>query len=53
LPRRVIEGMENVQKIDASHGELPDQDMITRRGNAYLKASFPKLDYITKTTILP
>jgi peptidyl-prolyl cis-trans isomerase A (cyclophilin A) len=49
---RVIEGFEVVQKIDASHGELPDQHQIERRGNAYLKAGFPKLDYIKTARLM-
>ncbi|MCL4402348.1 MAG: peptidylprolyl isomerase [Acidobacteria bacterium] len=48
---QVVEGLENVQKIYAGYGEQPDQEAITNRGNAYLKASFPKLDYIRKATL--
>ena len=50
---RVVEGFEVVQKLYSGHGEQPDQDQITKRGNAYLKERFPRLDYIIKTTILP
>jgi peptidyl-prolyl cis-trans isomerase A (cyclophilin A) len=49
---RVVEGMENVEKIYSGYGEKPDQDQITRRGNAYLTANFPRLDYIKSATIL-
>ena len=47
----VVEGMNVVQQIYPGYGENPDQDQITRRGNAYLNATFPKLDYIKTATI--
>lgn len=42
----VVEGMDVVQKITAKYGESPDQGAIQARGNAYLTARFPDLDYI-------
>ena len=48
----VIEGMDVVEKLYAGHGEGPDQPKIERQGNAYLKANFPRLDYITRATII-
>jgi len=48
----VIEGMDNVDKINAEYGETPDQGQITSSGNSYLSAQFPKLDYIRKATII-
>ena len=45
------DGMNVVQQIYSGDGERPDQDAITHQGNAYLNASFPKLDYIRKATI--
>jgi cyclophilin family peptidyl-prolyl cis-trans isomerase len=48
----VIEGMEVVEKLYAGHGQSPDQSRIERQGNTYLKANFPKLDYITRATIV-
>ena len=48
----VIEGMEIVEKLYSGHGEGPDQGRIERQGNTYLKASFPRLDYITRATIV-
>jgi peptidyl-prolyl cis-trans isomerase A (cyclophilin A) len=45
----VISGMENVDKINPEYGERPQQG--APRGNAYLKATFPKLDYIVSATI--
>jgi peptidyl-prolyl cis-trans isomerase A (cyclophilin A) len=47
----VTEGMDVVQALYAGYGERPDQGMITNRGNAYLKAQFPNLDYIKSATI--
>jgi hypothetical protein len=38
--------MESVDKINAEYRQDPDQNLIKRQGNAYLKKSFPKLDYI-------
>jgi cyclophilin family peptidyl-prolyl cis-trans isomerase len=48
---QVIEGMDVVTRLNSQYGEGPDQEAITKRGNAYLSA-FPKLDYIQKATIL-
>ena len=50
---RVTEGMEVVTKLFAGYGERPDQGLIQRSGNAYLKSQFPNLDYIKKATIQP
>jgi len=42
---QVVEGMEAVvDKLNSQYGEAPDQDVITRRGNSYLKSSFPRLN---------
>jgi peptidyl-prolyl cis-trans isomerase A (cyclophilin A) len=48
----VVEGMTVVQSLYDGYGERPEQGAITAQGNAYLKAKFPKLDFITKATIL-
>ncbi len=48
----VVEGMDVVQQIYPGYGESPDQGAITARGNAYLTANFPKLDYIKSATIV-
>ena len=50
---RVTEGMAAVMAITTEYGERPDQTRITSEGNTYLKAEFPKLDYIKKATVLP
>ena len=47
----VAEGMSVVESIHSGYGESPDQGMITNLGNAYLKKTFPNLDYIKTATI--
>jgi peptidyl-prolyl cis-trans isomerase A (cyclophilin A) len=49
----VVEGMENVDRFFAGYGEAPNQGLITREGKPYLDKSFPNLDRILTTTILP
>ena len=48
----VIEGMDNVDKINAEYGESPEQGQINSSGNTYLNAQFPALDYIRKATVI-
>jgi peptidyl-prolyl cis-trans isomerase A (cyclophilin A) len=47
----VTTGMDVVEKITDQYGEKPNQGSIQAQGNSYLKASFPKLDYVKKATI--
>ncbi|MEX2262331.1 MAG: peptidylprolyl isomerase [Bryobacteraceae bacterium] len=47
----VLEGMEVVEQIHSGYGEAPDQEAITKSGNAYLTKNFPDLDYIRTATI--
>ena len=47
----VTSGMDAVDKINAEYGEKPNQGSIQSQGNTYLKAQFPKLDYVKKATI--
>jgi len=47
----VVEGMEVVDMINAQYREQPVQGKIENQGNPYLKAEFPKLDYVKKATI--
>ena len=49
----VVEGMSVVESLNKEYGERPDQDQIRTRGNAYLNAQFPNLDYIKKAEIIP
>lgn len=48
---QVIEGMEHIEKLNQEYGEMPDQQAITMRGNAYVKDKFPRLDYVKSITI--
>jgi len=48
----VVEGMEVVDKLHTGYGEAPNQGQIMAQGNAYLKETFPDLDYVTKATIV-
>lgn len=54
---KVVEGMEVVDSLYAEYGDGPpsgqgpDQSSIASRGNAYLKNTFPDLDYIKKASI--
>jgi peptidyl-prolyl cis-trans isomerase A (cyclophilin A) len=54
---KVVSGMDVVDKLYKGYGEGkprgagPDQMQIQSRGNEYLRAEFPKLDYTQKATI--
>ena len=49
----VIQGMDNVMKINMEYGEQPSQAAIADIGNPYLEEHFPRLDSVKKTAILP
>ena len=51
---RVVEGMENVDKLYAGYGRQnqPDQRRILREGNEYLSAEYPMLDFVQSATIV-
>jgi peptidyl-prolyl cis-trans isomerase A (cyclophilin A) len=55
----VTDGMEVVDKLYSGYGEGapdghgPSQDLIGRRGRAYLAEMFPKLDSIKTATLVP
>ena len=49
----IIAGMENVDAINAAHGQNPQQQLIAERGNAYLGPAFPGLDQIRSATVQP
>jgi peptidyl-prolyl cis-trans isomerase A (cyclophilin A) len=55
---KVVSGMDVVDAIyngygeGAPNGRGPDQGRVQMQGNAYLKADFPKMDYIKSASIL-
>jgi peptidyl-prolyl cis-trans isomerase A (cyclophilin A) len=49
---QVTKGMEVVDSLYKGYGEAPNQGLIQSRGNAYLDASFPKLDAIKHAEIV-
>jgi homoserine O-acetyltransferase len=55
---KVIEGMDVIDSLYSGYGETSgggiragQQDLLFRRGNAYLKENYPLLDYIVKSTV--
>ncbi len=56
---KVTEGMDGVDQLYAGYGEGepqgegPGQDKIEARGNEYLQADFPRLDWIKTARIIP
>jgi peptidyl-prolyl cis-trans isomerase A (cyclophilin A) len=51
---RVASGMPVVQRINQQYGDAPsrNQVLIQAQGNAYLKATYPNLDYVKKATLV-
>ncbi|MEE8583876.1 MAG: peptidylprolyl isomerase, partial [Acidobacteriota bacterium] len=49
---KVVSGMEVVDSIYTGYGEGADQGRFRQEGNAYLKSSFPNLDYIKNATLV-
>ncbi|MDP3541246.1 MAG: peptidylprolyl isomerase [Elusimicrobiota bacterium] len=50
---KVVDGSPVLGALNLEYGESPDQGAIQSSGNAYLKASFPRLDYIKTARIVP
>jgi peptidyl-prolyl cis-trans isomerase A (cyclophilin A) len=50
---KVIDGTPVLGALNLEYGEAPDQGAIQSQGNAYLKANFPRLDYIKTARIVP
>jgi len=48
----VIQGMDVIDTLNKEYGEQPNQGAIAAKGNEYLNANFPRLDYIKEATIL-
>jgi peptidyl-prolyl cis-trans isomerase A (cyclophilin A) len=49
---RVNKGIKHIEAITDEYGEQPQQDKIQSVGNAYLKESFPKMDYIQRAYVV-
>ncbi len=50
---KVVDAIEGVYGEGAPQGRGPVQEGIQQQGNTYLKAQFPKLDYVKRATIVP
>ncbi len=54
---KVVQGMDVVDSLYAGYGDGmpygrgPSQELLSKNGNGYLNANFPKLDYIKKVVI--
>lgn len=51
-PFAKVRDMSNADKLYKGYAEQPNQSLIQRQGNAYLKSTFPNLDYIIRATII-
>ena len=49
---KIVAGMDIVDALNYEYAERPNQGKIQMNGNAYLKESFPNLDYIESMTIV-
>jgi peptidyl-prolyl cis-trans isomerase A (cyclophilin A) len=49
---KVVEGMTIVDQLYKGYGEGPRQDLAQSQGNSYLRAQFPKLDFIKRATLV-
>ena len=47
----VVHGFDAVEIFYSADGERPNQGLIRAQGNAYLRASFPRLSYIRTATL--
>ncbi len=50
---KVVSGMEHIDAITSEYGERPQQPLIERQGNEYLKRDFPNLDYVKTARVVP
>lgn len=51
-PFGLVRDMNAVNQIHSGYGETPNQALIQSRGNEYLRAQFPNLDYIRSASIV-
>ena len=49
---KVVEGMTVVDQLYKGYGESPRQDLAQSQGNSYLRAQFPKLDFIKQVSLV-
>ena len=49
---KVVEGMTAIAKINAEYGGKANQGVIQSEGTAYLKAEFPRMDYIKTARVV-
>jgi peptidyl-prolyl cis-trans isomerase A (cyclophilin A) len=49
----VVSGMDVADRLYSGYGRqnVPDQRRIVREGNVYLRAEYPKLDYVETATV--
>ncbi len=50
---KVVEGAPVLGALNLEYGEAPDQGAIQSQGNAYLRANFPRLDYVKTARLVP
>jgi cyclophilin family peptidyl-prolyl cis-trans isomerase len=47
----VARGIGGFARLYGGYGDKPNQDLIKKQGNAYLKRGFPLMDYVVKAVI--
>ena len=49
---RIVKGRENFDNINTEYEDEVDLSLFMKKGNAYLRKEFPRLDYIKKCTVI-
>ena len=49
---RIVEGVDVLDSLYSGYANGPQQQIIARQGNAYLKREFPELDYIVTARVV-